>query len=243
MGDKEQWLRVVPIGLAGLLLVVGMNAHRLGTWMEKRSDAPSAAPSRKDLVHHVASGLSIQSGAFPGADLVRFKSCRIEKQRKGGFSFGAFNVLVIDELEVGLPPDWTPEKNMAGQKQKGGASLGLPEEAIRRLLTPYPGFSGIRIHGLSANLIGRPTENGGSETLNILTARMAEGGRKRTLKLHDCEFLTASGERIKCRNATLGLEWPFCISTDRGSFPMVGFAGGLNGDRFGLRKNQKEAGR
>ncbi len=242
MGDKEQWLRVVPMGLAGLLLVVGMNAHRLGAWVEKRSDAPSSAPARKDLAHHVASGLSIQSGTFPGADLVRFKSCRIEKQGTGGFSFGAFNVLVIDGLEVGLPTDWipngSPEKNLAGRKQNADASLDLPEEAIRRLLAPYPGFSGIKIHGLSANLIGH-----GSEPLNILTARMAEGGRKRTLKLHDCEFLTASGKRIKCKKATLGLEKPFFISTNRGSFPMVGFAGGLNGDRFGLRKKQKETGK
>jgi len=247
MGDKEHWLRIIPVGLGCLLLVVGVNAHRLGAWLEKQADTPSAASARKIFTHHVARGLSIQSGAFPGTDLVRFESCRIEKQRKGGFSFGAFNVLVIDGLEVGLPPDWATDRHsgkaVAGRNQNGGAPLGLLEEELRRLLAPYPGFSGIKIHGLSASLIGQPTENGGSETLNILTARIAEGGRKRILKLHDCEFLTARGERIRCRKATLGLEWPFYISTDRGSFPMVGFVGGFNGDRFGLRKKQKETGK
>ncbi|VGO19161.1 hypothetical protein [Pontiella sulfatireligans] len=240
MFRKEQLRRIVLMVGGLLFLAVGLNALRIGKWLEKRADTPSLDAAHKEYTHNVAEGLAVRNGAYPEIDLLRFESCKIQKQTKGGFSFGAFNVLVIDGLEVAAPPQTSRSSNgkSGGSRGNDGLVSSLVEKELRSLLAQYPRFSAVRINGLSVGVIDPDT--GGGALRNVLTAKKATAGGKRQLDLTGCSFLTDAGERIECKSASLALEWPLRISTERGSFQVAGFSNGFAGAVAGLNRKRTE---
>jgi len=237
---KQGFSSAIPVLLCVLLMGVGLNARRIGRWIDQDVAEDPLLPAEKTYTHAVAEGLSVQCGALPGVELVRFASCRIEKQYKGGFSFGAFNILIIDKLKITLPSE--PTRALVGQAhnpRKSGENLmeGLLERDFHRLLSRYPQFSALEINGLSVEVAGP-----GSKLKNVLKAEKAVAGRKHTLKLLNCEFLAESGERLQCRSASLSLKPPFRIMTKNGSFRIEGFAGGHGFVPTQLTDNKKRSG-
>ncbi|WP_136079910.1 hypothetical protein [Pontiella desulfatans] len=216
-----RFLIVIPVFFCAVLLGVGLNAHRLPGIADAPPDSVDSVPSAKIYTHEVAEGMSIQSGALPGVRLVEFDSCRIEKQRKGGFSFGAFNILVIDQLKIAIP------RKQAGAGGEGGLPAGSGfnrddlEIEFRKILSAYPRFSALEIRGLSVDLAGR---DGG--LVRVLEAGLATAGRNKTLELSTCEFLTDTGSRIRCGKASMALEPPFAVSTEQGAFRVAGLLDG-----------------
>lgn len=246
MRSSEQMRSSVTIVLGVLLLVVGLNALRIGDIFKSGEKESPVIIKPKILTREVVKGFSIQTGQYPGEDLIRIESCRIEKQRKGGFSFGAFNVLVIDRLEICLPPDkpsaltiLTPDLGQA----KGRLDEKNPlTEEVYKLLAYYPKFSSIRINHLSVGLMGPSGDTKDDKALNILTAGRAESGCDQTLKLRDCEFLTLDGERMKSQNAILYVGDRICISSEGASYTIFGLSGGYIGKHLKLTQNRKVVG-
>jgi hypothetical protein len=230
MNDRRQWMQLVPIALGVLLLAVGLNANRIGEWLMNPRGPETAEPVHKDYTHQLPRGLSIRSGAFPEIDLIRFESCRIRKQNVGGFSLGAFNVLVIDQLEVVLPsPSGRPAKGNAGRvRLDQQAAYDVMGQTFRNMLATYPGFSKLEINGLSISIMGWPHANSANEVVNVLSAETAKSGRSKSLNLSGCGFVTPAGKHIECGDATLALARPWRITTGSGSFRVAGFDGRLD---------------
>ena len=92
---------------AVLLLLVGLLSNHIGSALDRHLSnlAPDPSNDRKKVYTvELASGLDYRLGAYPETRLLYFDECRIEKRKHGGFSFGALNILVIDQLEITLPP-------------------------------------------------------------------------------------------------------------------------------------------
>jgi hypothetical protein len=244
--ELKQWIYIVPIVLCAMLLLVGLNAHRLGSAIMGLPDNEPASLNSKEYTRSVAQGLAVQSGSFPGVDLVRFESCRIEKQTKGGFSCGGFNVLVMDGLEICLPPDAeepvTNSKYLENGRKTEASMQNILEPEFRRLLAPYPRFSKVKINGLSISHIVAAA-NGKYNRVNILSAKTATTGRDRRLNLSECGFWASTGERIECKRASVVLEKPFLINTDHGAFQLAGSAAGFNEVLAGTGKQEMGRGR
>jgi hypothetical protein len=211
----------IPLALLGMmLLLVGLNARWIAEHLGQDEPSETTRPTQKIYTHKVAEGLSMQSGALPGVELIRFDSCRIEKKSNGGFSFGAFNILVIDNLKIAFPEE--PVRSTAEiikDDLAGGASpsSNMLNDEFSKLLSQYPRFSMLKINGLSVDVVDSAVG-----LKNVLKANKAEAGRGGILKLSGCEVLTEAGDRIQCAKASLSLKPPFLISTDRGVFRIAG---------------------
>ena len=55
-------------------------------------------PRQKHYRETLVEGLAVNRHGLYGVDLVRCRSCHIEKRKKGIFTLGGFNVLVIDDI-------------------------------------------------------------------------------------------------------------------------------------------------
>ena len=218
---NSRLFNVISVMLCTVVLGVGLNAHRLAELLDSGGQDQVSLPSAKAYTHLIAEGLSLQSGALPGVELVRFDSCRIEKQHRSGFSLGGFNVLAIDNLKLVLPPQATAPEGGAGPltAYSGSPSDSVKAE-IKKLLAVYPRFSALEIRGLSVSLVGAD-----GQQQNVLKATSAEAGRHKTLELSHCEFLSSAGSRVCCGAASLSLEPPYLISTGPATFQVAGLHG------------------
>ena len=89
--------------LCTILMGITLNIQRFNRLDKHHSVEEPSHYVKKQYAHKVAEGLSLQNGSLPGVDLIRFDSCRIEKQQTSGLSFGAFNILLIDKHKLALP--------------------------------------------------------------------------------------------------------------------------------------------
>lgn len=218
--------KFLPVLGAMLVILIGLFSNRIVSPPNQyRANAISDAfdDRKKTYTIELANGLDYRLGAYPKIRLLHFDGCRIEKRKYSGFSFGAFNILVIDRLEIILPPlaKQVPNEG-AGRDEVASRKQG--EKTFQKFLAQYPHFSGVRVNDLSVGVANLPTGNGEDGIEEILTARRAETGTKGVLKLVDCEFLTESGERVRCRNAELSLEPPFLLSTKHRTFRVAKFS-------------------
>lgn len=126
-----------------------------------RTDNP---PKRYEKV--LAEGVTVNRHGVYGVDFLRVGSARIEKVRRGPITLGAFNTLVLDDLEIVMPLDGVPglEKPPApagGESTRTiAASDGVfrLEPATLNFLNPDgTSFSSVSIKGLK---VSRQTANG-----------------------------------------------------------------------------------
>ncbi len=220
-------VRFLPILGAVLVILIGLFAGRIGSELSQSSEDPvpdTSTKKEKNYTVELASGLDYRLGSYPEVRLLYFDECRIEKRKYGGFSFGAFNVLVIDQLKIILPPLVKQVSN-----GRGGSRDVSSHEQIRRdfrdFLSQYPHFSSVRVNGLTVGVALSLAEDGEDGVEEVLTARRAEIGSKGVLNLVDCEFLTEDGERVRCKDAELSLESPLLLSTKYRTFRVASLSG------------------
>jgi len=167
---------VMSLILLGLLSV-GMLAVRVSA---EYISPVEVSPRTKEFSRLIAEGFRYRDMALIGVDRCSFKSCHIEKMKKGHLTFGAFNVLVIDGLLVNIPPVDAPLPSKgvrAGVKKDSldswggiGSFLGGHEQKI----------SGLKINGL---IVNQCISNQVKPILHAAVGR-ASGGS--TLKLENC---------------------------------------------------------
>ena len=138
---------------------------------------PARARREKRFSTEVAEGVRFRDFQTHGIDLLAFTSCRVEKLRRGAVTFGAFNVLVLENVVVNLPPEGaaagnneTPEAGGSSQPAETDAADFISLFKSLQGLTHIQ-FSGMRIHGLEIN---RHLEDG--QTAWRFAAELAEGG-------------------------------------------------------------------
>ena len=147
----------------------------------------------------IAENFRLQGFASAGVDFVSFGSCRIEKLRRGAIAFGAFNVLVVDDVVINLmPADAAPD----GQKTERSTDLLADTFTRGKFGLADKKFSSVRINRLTVN---RWTPENGVE--KIFSATSANGGLAaggNNLRLEGCVvFENAPESGTPARDAVL----------------------------------------
>lgn len=188
---KNVW---ISIAVTGMLLLMGL---ALGVGFHSAGHTGDGLVREKRYSKRVAEGVRYRDYEHLGNDLFSFKSCRVEKRRSGAITFGAFNVLIIDDLVVNLPVEPS-----AGREEGGSYPVvtdrlqldGFGEAFLRSHGLGTGRFSGVRFNGFTVN---RSISN---HVERVFSAAKAESGTEKTeLRLSECMVFgqDAKGQRVK----------------------------------------------
>lgn len=146
---------------------------------------------RKQFARTFAEGVRVDHPDSAEADLLRCGACRIEKLRKGPFTFGGINVLVFEDLQVTLSDSFAP-RGRASQE-------GEREPSVREVLGTFGSvdrflelqgvrgsFSGLRIERLEVLRLE------GTNAVPFFSAERGEACRA-GLKLSKCSVASEDG--------------------------------------------------
>jgi len=217
-------LKTLGLVLAALAVVVAMVwCCRIVIKGDAALDAASFPHTRRKVFkRRLAEGLRISRDGYYGVHLVKCNSCRLEKRKSGALTMGGLNVLVLEGLEVTVPPrgDDTPDRDeMKGETDTGKKgetdasevveSLGVSREFLSSRGMPYR-FSGVKISDLSIFRLEQAEDSSRDRaefrSVKALTAGSGEavqGG----IELRNCRIFGHDDEEgTKVRKAKLVLE-------------------------------------
>ena len=205
----------------GLLLGVGAALAGLigfGTWAALEwsdSLARSPAAKTKEFKRQLMEDLRVTRHGIRGVDLIKCRSCRLEKRKKGPFTFGAMNILVLEDLEVVLVRDGDAKADIskAGSHESDDSRavvgrLGISDGFFAKRGLPFK-FSGVKISNLA---VGRL--EGSNAVARVFSARSGEA-KSEGLALSGCRIERADGgvedvgrATLVISNGRLRLVWP-----------------------------------
>lgn len=144
---------------------------------------PADAVRRKTFSRTIAEGVRYRDVQQKGVDRLSFKTCRIEKRRSGAISFGAFNVLVVEDLVLNL----ADVRSQTEKKEDGDVQDQIKKTTtadFAGLFAHIQGltdarFSGVRIERLQVN---RCSSNAVSRVLSAESAESRIGQNGLTLR-------------------------------------------------------------
>ena len=197
-----------------------------GVWVAiSRTDVVSQPEPAKPKVFRqtLFTDFHVRREGGRGVEFIKCGACRVEKRKRGVLTLGGMNVLVVEDLEVVIPPEehqaedetTNAETRVAG-KAKGGKGNNARAVVRRMGITDgflsnrgmVPKFSGIRITNLAVNRL-----EGSNQVVRVFSARTAEAERE-GLKLTGCRVIREDGEeedvnhaRLKLVGRGLRLEW------------------------------------
>lgn len=190
--------RIVLLGTCCMLALAVVGA-RLVLCMPDEGRRPDGKTGEKRFSRVLVEGLQISKHGYYGIDFVKCGSCRLEKRRKGFLTFGGLNVLVIDDLQVVLPPKTKDDEVAQADARQGGSepqtiarSLGVSEGFLSSQGIPCK-FSGLYIKALSVNRLS----DDGQCVEKVFSAESADAVRK-GLSLSGCTIFANrdSGEFV-----------------------------------------------
>lgn len=150
-------------------------------WVVFKVDGPieksraRTVPVRRE----VAEDIRISRYGVYGIDLIKCGKVRLEKVRRGPFALGGFNILMIDDLKVVLPPSRNGSASGGKKTQEGDSrsslnvlrDIGVGEDFFKANGI-MKRFSGLRINGLELGRLDDMTN-----VIRVLTARRAVSKR------------------------------------------------------------------
>ena len=199
MNERGRFWLLVAGGLAGAALVGWATLVAL-----RRADelAPSPAPKPKVFSRVLAENMRVSRRGVMGVDLVKCGKCRLEKRKRGVFTLGGMNVLVMEDLDIVVPPDAdTPEgsdRSESDDPREVVRRMGISEKFLSGRGLPFK-FSGVRISNLT---MCRLVESNRIE--RVFAARSAEATRG-GLDLSGCRVYREDGTEEDVRRAKLRL--------------------------------------
>lgn len=164
---------------------------------------PPADPARPKVYSRVlAEGVRYRDLETLGVDRFAFRQCRVEKRRSGALTFGAFNVLVVDELVLNLAPATTPPAPAAADAVSARRVADSFAETFLHSQGLGAGrFSGVCVNGLTVN---RVLSN---RTERVFTAARAESAVGQAgLRLRQCMVYAPDGTPQRVDKARLLLQ-------------------------------------
>ena len=196
-------MRPVENILARILTVFAVAAFAAAVYLSVKASRPGKTlfqgirrpPPAKMFSTGVAEGFRYHDFENFGIDLLAFESCRVEKMRRGVATFGAFNVLVLDNVTVNLPE----VKPGAGDAETPATGEGRkPDMAdmddFTGLFTGIQGlagkkFSGLRVNGLGVNRLA------GGKMERLFSVELAESviGQGGYLRVEGCVVYSPDG--------------------------------------------------
>lgn len=202
MSERVDLLRRVGIFLAviSFIATIGLSFGLLFREKDKTL-APTEPMRQKSFSRVVAEGVRYRDYQALGVDRFSFKNCRVEKRRKGAITFGAFNVLVVDNLVLNLPAGGS----IFGSSEVTGAPsvVRRKDEGLADMLLSAQGLGVERVSGLLINglTVNRCSTNGVSF---IFSAVQAESGwGKSVLQLRECMVYTPEENKVLVKEARL----------------------------------------
>ena len=191
MSDEARFRLILVCGLALVLFIGGWVVLALRNFDSASLDQPS--PRREKAFRTtLAENLRVMRSGMSGVDFVKCGTCRLEKRKRGPITFGALNMLVLEDLSVVLPADGAVD----GAADDGGDGdgalgvvrhLGVNDGFLTSRGIPYK-FSGVRVVRLAVSRLVHETD-----VRPVFRAEKAEAVRG-GLELSKCEVVTASGE-------------------------------------------------
>lgn len=134
----------------------------------------------KRFAFNVSEGFRLRNPKLP-VDSIAFKTCRIEKMRRGVLTLGGFNVLIVEDLVLNLPLGKSDLNESPGTNEvrRLSSQVGLTDAVRESVGLGGRKFSGLRIFGLAVNRIN------GYGVQPVFTAASAEN-RGKSLALKGC---------------------------------------------------------
>ncbi len=214
MIDDRHRFWLVAFGALALAGLLG-TAVWLAVSRSDPTDGMEPPPKKKVFRRTLIEDLRVTRHGVIGIDFIKCGACRMEKRKKGVFTMGGLNTLVLENLDIVLPPedgDGGGESQPSGTRDPAGDArdvvrrLGISDDFLAKRGLPFR-FSAVRIAGLS---VGRLA--GSNRVERIFSARSGESGRD-GLALSGCCLVDGDGERnvggarLVLAGRTLRLAW------------------------------------
>lgn len=188
----------IACGLS-FFVVVAIAIYGVTCMHEKKDGGLTRIKPQKVYRQTLAEDMRISRHGLYGVDLVRCAACRIEKQKKGMLTFGGFNVLVMENLSIVIPPfeERRDDASEADETPREIAQrLGVSSEFLTMRGLPLK-FSGLKIFGLE---VSRFADGGKIE--RVFNARRAEAVRG-GLSMRGCTIVRSHGREEAVGKAML----------------------------------------
>ena len=195
--------------VAILLLVLAVCAA-ISACLLSPSETAVDEPRVKRFNRVIAEDVRIRQHGIYGIDLITCRTCRLEKRKLGMMTLGGLNTLVLEDLNIVLPPCDRREEDSSEGAGDGRATareivnrLGLSDRIVQmggaRLR-----FSGLKIKNLSLAMLSAET--------NICPSFVASWGeaQKDGLHLMGCK-LTKDGRTNDIGRAVLKFKPDLCL--------------------------------
>ena len=153
----------------------------------------------KQYSHELAENVSYFDFEFINRELFTFKSCRIKKLRRGALTFGAFNVLELDDLVINIPVN-----SHVGSKENDAEGTKDGTNTFLRVFSSFKTMGDKRFSGININHLIINKYFTASQWVQ-LEAKKAESSFKRRIDLKQCSITTNSLNKISVENAYI--EW------------------------------------
>lgn len=124
-----------------------------------------------------------------GVDFIRCRRCSVEKLRKGPLTFGGLNTLVLEGLEIVLPPE-TSEVTATGSStpKEIVGRMGM-DDGFFRAQGASRKFSALRVEDLTVSLLH------GTNVVRAFSAAHGEA-KQDGLHLRDCVIMRETTNRV-----------------------------------------------
>ena len=211
IGERARYWILV----SGTLLMLGLfswgawlAAHQTG-YLSSRASARNSKVFKRTLVE----GLSVTRHGTFGVEFVKCGACRMEKRKSGVLTFGGMNVLVIEDLDVVIPPQDPCESDASADSHDHDDSralvrrMGISDGFLSERGVPFK-FSSVRIARLNVSRL-----EGSNEVVRVFSAKSAESNRD-GMALEGCRVAQQGGDdeivrraRLRLLGRMLRLEW------------------------------------
>lgn len=190
---------------AALACLLGFGTWAALEWSDDLGFARNQAAKTKVFKRQLMEDLRVTRHGIIGVDLIKCRSCRLEKRKKGPFTFGAINVLVLEDLEVVLVRDSDPKADSpkadspdVDDSRAVVRRLGISDGFLAKRGLPFK-FSGVRISNLA---VGRL--EGTNAVVRVFSARSGEA-KSGGLALSGCRIMCADGKEEDVGHANLAI--------------------------------------
>lgn len=197
--------------LIAVLVLFGL-ALTLPLLIGNSRDETRASRRAKKYARVMSEGVVLNQHGVYGVDFVRCSRCAIEKLTHGPLTFGAVNVLVLDDLRIVIPPSTnksdatsaeTSPRELAERMGLDGSFLKANGAGLR--------FSRLRINGLSVSCLRD------GKAVEMFTARQGEAERD-GLHLQNCVIIMQNSNHVS--RALLQIKPHLCLEWEGGSMDL-----------------------
>jgi len=198
---KKKLIFLILLGILVILSILTIFPSNENQQVD--GDGQNTDLPKKKYKHQLISNLTWQVYSLPERSIIKARSFRIEKRRFGGFSFGGFNQLIVDDLSISIPSADSDDKkkNTSSFQDDSLRTKRNIRSSAERILKELPSFSALKINHITVEVsfLDGSTKN----ILSAVSGRLRGGGM---LELINCDFISIDGVSYDNENVLLDLD-------------------------------------